>query len=128
MAKMSVQELHSEIAHALGKLSDLFVTGMKLSFIARLPGNSEADVLVSDDNEADEMIALIRRRLGPTRTSERPTVGNDRAFISLLNAAYGADQERHSCGGDFGTNKRAADAEDALIAYIDSKINERGDE
>jgi hypothetical protein len=64
MAKMSVQELHNEIAHALGKLSDLFVPGMKLSFMARMPGNGEADVLVGDDHDADEMIALIHRRLG----------------------------------------------------------------
>ncbi|MGZ3349639.1 MAG: hypothetical protein ACXU89_11910 [Xanthobacteraceae bacterium] len=62
MAKMSVQELHNEIAAALGQLSDLFVPGMKLSFIARMPGNDEADVLVSDDNRPEEMIALIQRR------------------------------------------------------------------
>lgn len=61
MPKMSVDELHGEIADALERLSRLFVPGMKLTFIARMPGNGEADVLVSEDEMA-EIIALVQRR------------------------------------------------------------------
>jgi hypothetical protein len=58
---MTTTELHHEICDALEDLSRLFVPGMKLTFIARFPGNDEADVLVSDD-QIPEIIALARRR------------------------------------------------------------------
>jgi hypothetical protein len=61
MSKMTKQDLHEEICTGLTYLSRLFVPGMKLTFIARLPGNGEADVLVSDD-QMDEIIKLVQRR------------------------------------------------------------------
>ncbi len=63
-----VQRLHYQINDALEELSRLFVPGMKLTFIARKPGNDEADVLVGDDFEPDQLIALIRRRFSHEAT------------------------------------------------------------
>jgi hypothetical protein len=68
MSKRTVQELHADICDALGDLSELFVPGMKLTFIARFPGNGEADVLVSDD-KMPEIIALVERRIKAESTS-----------------------------------------------------------
>lgn len=95
MAKMSVQELHNEIAGSLEKLSDLFVSGMKLTFIARFPGNGEADVLVGDDNDAEEIIALIQRRFCAI-PAEQPakvarSIKSDPQFLALVADVQGFD-------------------------------------
>jgi len=118
MAKMTAQELHNEIAAALGKLSDLFVPGIKLSFMARMPGNGEADVLVGDDNEPDEMIALINRRF--SAPSSAPTAGGERQsidtpeFQELLNS-WIAQRSYYSY-----ESSEVKKARGALIAHIDT--------
>ncbi|WP_323142774.1 hypothetical protein [Massilia phyllosphaerae] len=85
MTKMSVRDLHNEIANHLGQISDLFVPGMKLTFMARMVGNNEADVVVSDDNEPEEMIAIVRRRFSldaPVESVPIPT-STDMARLML---------------------------------------------
>jgi len=62
MSSANVQRLHREICAALEGLSELFVPGAKLTFIVRFPGNDEADVLVGDDHDAEQLVALVRRR------------------------------------------------------------------
>lgn len=53
---------HEHIANVLAGLAeDVFKPGMKLTFIARLPGNDEADMVVTDDKLA-EVAALVQRR------------------------------------------------------------------
>lgn len=69
MNNMKVHLMHAEVSAALERLSTLFKPGMKISFIARLPGNGEADVLIGDDHDADELIALVRRRFGASTVS-----------------------------------------------------------
>lgn len=55
-------ELLDTIAAVLAKrLEPLFVQGMELTFIARLPGNDEADVLVSSEKDLSELSKLIQR-------------------------------------------------------------------
>jgi hypothetical protein len=61
----------------LAKLADILIThvepifeeGIKISLIVRVPGNDEADVLVSND-DLDELAAFIER--GRTREIVRP--------------------------------------------------------
>lgn len=67
MAKLTVNDLHVEIASTLECLSRLFVPGMKLTFIARLPGNDEADVLVSDD-DMQGISGVVQRRFAAPPT------------------------------------------------------------
>lgn len=117
MAKMTAQELHNEIAAALGKLSDLFVPGMKLSFMARMPGNGEADVLVGDDNEPDEMIALINRRF--SAPSSAPTAGGERQSIDTLEFAA-LIGKLIEAADELDDNSAYSEARAALIAHIDT--------
>jgi len=49
-----------EVENALNTLAPLFVPEMQLTFIARLPGNDEADILVSND-DFHELVRLIER-------------------------------------------------------------------
>ncbi len=58
-----VQRMYAAVSAALETISTMFKPGIKLSFIARSPGNPEGDVLIGDDNDAAEMIALVSRRL-----------------------------------------------------------------
>lgn len=43
------------------KVEPLFKPGTELTIIARTPGNNEADVLVSSEQNLDEIIALVER-------------------------------------------------------------------
>lgn len=47
---MRVEDLRLEIGGYLAEIAELFKPGMKLTFIARMPGNDEADVLITDDS------------------------------------------------------------------------------
>lgn len=54
-------EIHEALSRILARhVVPLFVPGIKLTILARLPGNDEADVMVSDDG-IDELMALIQR-------------------------------------------------------------------
>ncbi|MFZ3286585.1 MAG: hypothetical protein WA191_07015 [Telluria sp.] len=61
MSAGDLKHTHQEVAAALDRLSRLFKPGVKLTFIARTPGNVEADMLVSEDNDFDQLAALIDR-------------------------------------------------------------------
>ena len=62
MSQSKVQRMHQQVNDALCDLSELFQSGAKLTFIVRFPGNDEADVLIGDDHEPEELVALVRRR------------------------------------------------------------------
>lgn len=62
MSQSKVQRMQQQVNDALWELSELFRPGAKLTFIVRFPGNDEADVLIGDDQEPEELVALVRRR------------------------------------------------------------------
>jgi len=55
-----IKAAHMAIENALNTLAQFFVPEMQLTFIARLPGNDEADILVSND-DFHELVRLIER-------------------------------------------------------------------
>ena len=56
-----VDEVYEHVCMALRGLSQWFVPHMKLTFIARHPGNPEADMVVTDDDMREAAKALKRR-------------------------------------------------------------------
>jgi hypothetical protein len=58
-------DLNNRIGLMLDKhLAPLFKRGTQLTFIARTPGNDEADVLVTSEGDLNEVVALALRSLG----------------------------------------------------------------
>jgi hypothetical protein len=53
--------MYEEVQRSLNRLQELFISEMKLTFIARLPGNHEADVIITVD-DLSEIAKLIERR------------------------------------------------------------------
>jgi hypothetical protein len=56
------QTLHRNITNILvTKIEPMFKDGVEITLIARTPGNSEADVLVTSERNFDEIKALVDR-------------------------------------------------------------------
>lgn len=45
-------------------LEPMFKRGTKLTFIARTPGNDEADVLVTSERDLSDVVAVVLRSMG----------------------------------------------------------------
>jgi hypothetical protein len=61
---MNTTELFERIGRVLStQIAPLFKRdiGMTFTFIARCPGDNEADVFISSDDDIDELIALLQR-------------------------------------------------------------------
>ena len=56
-----LKRLHVEIERHLNEIAVLFKPEMRLTFIARLPGNDEADVILTVD-DLNEVAKVIERR------------------------------------------------------------------
>ena len=56
-----LEQVGFEIERHLNEIAPLFKSGMRLTFIARMPGNDEADFLMTID-DWDEEKAVIERR------------------------------------------------------------------
>lgn len=56
-----VEAMFLEVERHLNQISKIFKPGTRLTFIARTPGNNEADVLITIDTEG-ELIELLKRR------------------------------------------------------------------
>lgn len=64
--------LNDRIGNALERhLEPLFKRGTKLTFLARTPGNNEADVLVTSEGDLSDIADLIQRSMS------RNIVGHD---------------------------------------------------
>jgi hypothetical protein len=50
----------NRVQDALNELGDEFVEGAQLTFIMRMPGNTEAEMVVTND-DLDEVIATLER-------------------------------------------------------------------
>jgi hypothetical protein len=56
-----LRHVHETIAEALESLhADLFIPDMRLTLVARRPGNTECELVVTDDDLA-EVIKVVRR-------------------------------------------------------------------
>lgn len=62
MTDDKVKLMSYAVSDSLDRLSRLFVPGVKLTFIARYPGNVDCDVFISEDT-MPEVIELIQRRM-----------------------------------------------------------------
>jgi hypothetical protein len=60
MIDPDILRVHKEIEHHLNAILPLFVKGIRLTFIARLPGNDNADMVLTIDDLA-EVAAVIER-------------------------------------------------------------------
>jgi hypothetical protein len=56
----SAEEIRDLVALALVNISKHFVPDVKLTFVARLPSNDEADVVVTEDDLREAAKALVR--------------------------------------------------------------------
>lgn len=65
LTPQQLQELNDRIGWLLDKhLAPLFKRGTQLTFIARTPGNDQADVLVTSERDVNDIVALALRSLG----------------------------------------------------------------
>ena len=64
MITAPTKDVFYKISDALNQLGPLFLPECRLTFIMRLPGDEEADVLVTID-DLDELQKLIERRKSP---------------------------------------------------------------
>ena len=60
MSNASVQNVGAEIERHLNEIATLFKPGAKLTFIARTPGNDDADMLLTID-DLEEVKKVIER-------------------------------------------------------------------
>jgi hypothetical protein len=86
-----LSDLNARIGWLLDKhLAPIFRPGVQLTFIARTPGNDEADVLVTMERDLNDVVALVLRSLG------RAAVGEGIDAVPRLSA----DQQEQSRGGE----------------------------
>lgn len=73
----------------------------------------EAAAMLENDGE------LLASQFSASKTPN--SIVDDARFMTLLNEANYTASEASVCGNDFGTGDKAQAAEDALVAYIDSR-------
>lgn len=73
--KTGIQEVLEQVSAALNELRPLFNEKCQLSFIARLPGNNEADILISNDDidALKDLLGRCQRRVTVLHQEEPPT-------------------------------------------------------
>lgn len=59
--KIVEESLRSQIADHLVEIEDLFSRPVKVTCIVRVPGNDEADVLVTSETNLDSVISVVNR-------------------------------------------------------------------
>lgn len=96
-----------EMTDLVGSLLDqhiapIFKPGVQLTFIARTPGNDEADVLVTTERDLNEIVAVVQRSRG------RPAVRSDGAAAGEF--------------GDLNALDRAAEATRAADAGVQAPL------
>jgi hypothetical protein len=60
---MTLEQVHDEINRALNDLRQLFKPECQLTFIMRIPGNDEGDMLISND-DLGKLEKLVQRCKG----------------------------------------------------------------
>jgi hypothetical protein len=65
LTPQQMHDLNARIGWLLDKhLAPIFKPGTQLTFIARTPGNDEADVLVTTERDVNDIVAVGLRSLG----------------------------------------------------------------
>jgi hypothetical protein len=65
LTPQQIRDLNDRIGWLLDKhLAPIFKAGTQLTFLARMPGNDEADVLVTTERDLNDVIAVALRSLG----------------------------------------------------------------
>jgi len=65
LSSAQLHDLNTRIGGLLDKhFAPIFKPGTNLTFIARTPGNDEADVLVTSESDINDVVALALRSLG----------------------------------------------------------------
>jgi hypothetical protein len=54
---LTVEDVRNIVISALKKIQPLFISGVKLSFMARFPGNPERSMLVTNEDSLGDMIS-----------------------------------------------------------------------
>ena len=62
---LALELVGREASHLLGKMQKLFKPGIKVTFLARTPGNPEGDFLLTDDDLSEVKAALERSEKRP---------------------------------------------------------------
>lgn len=60
---MDLKLVQLRISDHLEKMENMFRPGVKVTFLARTPGNDEADFVMTNDDLSDAINALERRKL-----------------------------------------------------------------
>lgn len=59
---MTLEEAHETVAEALNALRPIFIAKAELTFIMRIPGNSEGDMIITND-DLSELRELVERSM-----------------------------------------------------------------
>ena len=73
---MDLNEVTRQVGMHLERIAELFKPEIKLTLIARLPGNDEADFLLTSD-DLGEALKLIKRRLKATASDAEQAYDGD---------------------------------------------------
>lgn len=71
-----VERIRERVVEALVDLEPLFVPGMKLTFIARLPDDPEAEMVITAD-DPHEVLSVIERRIAAEELVEDHIVDSE---------------------------------------------------
>ena len=59
--KISIEEVNKRVSGLLNEIAQSFVSGVKITLLVRVPGNDDADFLLTND-ELSEVSKAIERR------------------------------------------------------------------
>lgn len=93
-----LRNLNDRIGWLLDKhLAPMFKPGTQLTFIARTPGNDDADVLVTSERDINNVVALALRSLG------RAAIGQGMDLVPRTAPSACRDDGRCQQAIDYGT-------------------------
>jgi len=100
MSPQQLQDLNNRIGWLLDKhLAPIFKPGVQLTFIARTPGNDQADVLVTSERDLNDVVALVLRSLGRAVVGEGvdtvPRTSGVAAAGSQVSSTLGTDDSKN---------------------------------
>lgn len=89
--------LNARIGRLLDKhLAPIFKPGTQITFIARTPGNDEADVLVTTERDLNNLVALVLRSVGRAAVGHGvdtvPRINERPAPAAALASAHGVSE------------------------------------
>ena len=118
----ATQRVYGKICGHLDEIRKSFVPEIKLTFIARLPGNDEADMVVGDD-DIDEAIKALERRKEDEGT-DKPS-GSMEVLVMVNNGEPSTyDGERFISEINGLTFRTVEDAKEDAFCYADELLRD----